>query len=174
MVNLSELKRYHLFIDASYYPDHTFLGDFDSFDEINAFLKKRVEQRNASCKSAYGIVGMGDMSPAGLDATGGEDPEDECIEFLGNFTEAEFKENEEWLREAEESAKAEYGDGVWLSTVYSEDPEVVMDAEEYGVWDHVEQIWYGNDDDRILDGRDWDKGSGSSIPAEDYNREKAA
>jgi len=170
MINLAELKRYHLFLDASYYPDQKFLGDFDSFEAADEVIKKRYEEKQRTCKTAYGIVAMGDMSPASLAESRGEDPDNICVEFIGNFTDQEFAEREEEFREIEAHYKQQYGDEVWLDTIYSEDDEVGFDIDEYGLWDSKLMCWFDFDDYSIpAEGNlEWRKSQGSAFDAQDY------
>ena len=172
MINLTELNRYHLFIDSCYYPDQKFLGDFESFEAAGAFIKKRYEAKEASSKQAYAIVTMGDMSPAALSASQGEDPEDICVEFIGNYTQAEYESMKEELEKIEADAKAEYGNDVRLGTIYSEDDEVGIDVEDYGLWDNKLMCWFSCNDLYFIGGRDnnvkWSKSGGSGFEAEDY------
>ena len=170
MINVDELKRYHLFLDACYYPDQKFLGDFDSFEAADEVIKKRYEEKEKNCKSAYAIVAMGDMSPASLAESGGDEPSDVCVEFIGNFTKQEFAEQEKEFREIEAHYKEQYGDEVWLDTIYSEDDEVGFDVDEYGIWDSKLMCWFNSDDyDMSAKGNlEWSKGQGRGFDAQDY------
>jgi hypothetical protein len=170
MINLAELKRYHLFLDACCYPDQKFLGDFDSFEAADEVIKKRYEEKKKNCKSAYAIVAMGDMSPASLAESGGDEPSDVCVEFIGNFTKQEFAEQEKEFREIEAHYKEQYGDEVWLDTIYSEDDEVGFCDDEYSLWDSKLMCWFDFDDCRLpAEGNlEWREGEGSGFDAQDY------
>lgn len=175
MINLTELSRYHLFTNVVDYPDQKFLGDFESFEAAEALIKKRLEAKEVACKSAYAILAMGDMSPAGIDASVDGDPDDICVEFIGNYTEAEYESMKDEFQKIEDDAKAEYGDDVWLGKTYSEDEEVGIDIEDYGLWDDTLMCWFQSDDFHFREGRDnnaeWRKCGGSGYEARDYKAE---
>ena len=146
------MSRFHVWIDADCWDEDPmksgaeFIGLFDDVEKIIKSVTKRLDKKKRESKGSYAVVTMGDMSPAGLMETGGMDPENSCIEWIGRYT---SEEAEKLMPEWEEEYREELEGGCWISTVYDEHPDVGYLTEDYHVWDTEEQGWRGFNDSSI-------------------------
>jgi hypothetical protein len=138
------MSRYHVWTHADSWDEDPkrsgaeFLGLFDDVEKIITFLEKRYLAKQAVAKESYAVVTMGDMSPAGLAATGGADPDDICVFWIGRYT---AEEAEKLMPEWEEEYADEITDGCWISTVYDEHPDIGFCNDWVNVWDTKAGAW---------------------------------
>lgn len=135
------MHRYHVWTDAEFWTEDDpseFLGLFNDVEDIIECVKKYVERKRKDTKHSYAVVTMGDMSPAGLASTGGYDPEDDMVEWIGRYTEDEA---EKLMPEWEKEYKEELKHGCWIDTVHDEHPDVGLLVENIDVWDVEANAW---------------------------------
>jgi|TARA_R100001460_G_scaffold4819_3_gene13663 hypothetical protein len=138
------MPRYHVWTDTEFWDEDPeasraeFLGLFNDVEDIIDCVKRHVEKKVQGSKQSYAVVTMGDMSPAGLMATSGYDPEDDEVEWIGRYTPAEAEKlMPEWEKEYEEKLK----NGCWIDTVIDEHPDVGILVEDIDVWDVEANAW---------------------------------
>jgi len=143
------MGRFHVWVNADCWDENPeksgaeFLGLCDDVEKIINFATERLDKKEWESKESYAVVTMGDMSPAGLASTGGADPDDLCVEWIGRYT---SEEAEELMPEWEKKHAEELAHGCWINTVYDEHPDVGVLCEDFHVWDTEEKVWRGFDD----------------------------
>ena len=143
---MSDMKmfRYHVWIDPSDWdaePERSsavFLGACNDIDGVIDCVKANYERKKRECVDSWAVVTLGDMSPAGLSASGGEDPDDMCVEWIGHYSAEEAQKlMPKWKKEY-----ADYlNNGCWIDTILDESEGVGLLVEEISVWDEDADAW---------------------------------
>lgn len=139
------MHRYHVWTHADMWDEDPeksgadFLGLFNDVEKIIEFLWLRLNEKKFNAKESYAVVTMGDMSPAGLAETRGEDPDDICVRWIGHFT---LEEAETLMPEWQKKYADEINSGCWISTLLEDEhPDVGFCNDNICVWDTEANAW---------------------------------
>ena len=145
------MHRYHVWTHADMWDENPvksgadFLGLFNDVEEIIKFLWIRLREKKLNAKESYAVVTMGDMSPAGLSETGGIDPDDICVEWIGHFT---AEEAETLMPKWQKRYADELNSGCWITTLIGDEhPDLGYSNDDIHVWDTEAQAWRSFNED---------------------------